>query len=138
MKRIFPIYPKTSGSHVSQKRIDKLKQKAIEIISKNEQSIILAFRKLISRYSKHVTMDLKLDVAIRKIKNAVVCRESIGEWGFSDEDTIWIPTIKMNDTFLLGILLHEALHYCCSFNGKDICSKDEHYVMRLLGEECEK
>jgi hypothetical protein len=44
----------------------------------------------------------------------------------------------MNDTFLLGILLHEALHYCCSFNGKDICSKDEHYVMRLLGEECEK
>ena len=69
MKRIFPIYPKTSGSYVSQKRIDKLKQKAIEIISKNEQSITLAFRKLMSRYSKHVTMDLKLDVANRNISN---------------------------------------------------------------------
>ena len=83
-------------------------------------------------------MDLKLEVAVHKIKNAVVCPGSDEDWGFSDEEKIWISTIKMNDTFLLGILLHESLHYCCTFNGKDICSKDEHYVMRLLGEKCEK
>lgn len=138
MKRIFPIYPETSGSHVSQKRINKLKKKAIEIITKNERSIHVAFRKLQSRHSKPITMDLKLEVAVHKIKNAVVCPGSDEDWGFSDEEKIWIPTIKMNDTFLLGILLHESLHYCCTFNGKDICSKDEHYVMRLLGEKCEK
>ena len=42
----------------------------------------------------------------------------------------------MNDTYLLGTMLHESLHYICTFNGKDICSKDEHYVMSLLGDDC--
>jgi hypothetical protein len=136
MKKIFPDYPKTSGSHVSQRRINKLKQEAIDIITKNERSIQLAFQKLASRYTKNIVIDLKLDVAVSKIQNAVVSRESEIDWGYSDDEKIWIPTIKMNDTFLLGILLHESLHYCCTFNGKDICSKDEHYVMRLLGEDC--
>ena len=35
----------------------------------------------------------------------------------------------------MGTILHEALHYLCTFNGKDICEKDEHYVMELLGEQ---
>ena len=34
MKKIFPDYPNTSGSHVSQRRINKLKQEAIDIITK--------------------------------------------------------------------------------------------------------
>ena len=74
MKKIFPDYPKTSGSHVSQRRINKLKQEAIDIITKNERSIQLAFQKLASRYTKNIVIDLKLDIAISKIQNAVVSR----------------------------------------------------------------
>ena len=136
MKKIFPEYPNTSGSHVSQRRINKLKDEAIGILKKNERAIAMAFKKLASRYSKPPVIDLKLDIAADKIRNAVVSRESDCDWGWSDDEKIWIPSVKMNDTFLLGILLHEALHYCCTFDGKDICSKDEHYVMRLLGEDC--
>ena len=76
MKKIFPDYPNTSGSHVSQRRINKLKQEAIDIITKNERSIQLAFQKLASRYTKNIVIDLKLDIAISKIQNAVVSRES--------------------------------------------------------------
>jgi hypothetical protein len=136
MKKIFPNYPETSGSYVSQRRINKLKSKAIDIIIKNKTSIHLAFKKLASRHSKNINIHLDLDIAVSKIKNAVISRESETDWGYSDDEKIWVPVIKMNDIFLLGILLHESLHYCCTFNGKDICSKDEHYVMRLLGEDC--
>ena len=136
MKKIFPDYPETSGSYVSQRRINKLKPKAIDIIIKNKKSILLAFKKLASRHSKNINIQLNLDIAVSKIENAVISRESELDWGYSDDEKIWIPIIKMNDIFLLGVLLHESLHYCCTFNGKDICSKDEHYVMRLLGEDC--
>lgn len=136
MKKIFPDYPETSGSYVSQRRINKLKSKAIDIIIKNKTSIQLAFKKLASRHSKNINIHLDLNIAVSKIENAVISRESESDWGYSDDEKIWVPIIKMNDIFLLGVLLHESLHYCCTFNGKDICSKDEHYVMRLLGEDC--
>lgn len=133
---IFPTYPKTSGSYVSQRRINKLKPIVIDILKTKQSQILSAFRKLASRYSKMPKIELHIEEAIEKVKNARVTAGSEDMHGESDDYRIWIPRNKTNDTVLLGTLLHEALHYICTFNGKDICAKDEHYVMALLGDDC--
>ena len=89
-----------------------------------------------ARYEKSPVIRLNIDAAIDKVQNARVSGESDAMHGESDDCRLWIPKNKVNDTLLLGTLLHEALHYICTFNGKDICAKDEHYVMRLLGDDC--
>ena len=81
-------------------------------------------------------IEFNIDQAIEKVKNARVIYSSNNLHGESDNYRIWIPSAKMNDTYLLGTMLHESLHYICTFNGKDICSKDEHYVMNYLGDDC--
>ena len=43
---------------------------------------------------------------------------------------------KIDYPELVGTILHEALHYFAYFNKKEICEKDEHYVMRALGDDC--
>jgi len=135
MKKIFPEYPKTSGSYVSQRRINKCKPQVIEILRTKQTQILKAFKKLATRYSRKPRIELHIDEAIERVNNARVIREADGLWGESDDTRIWIPANKTNDTVLMGTILHEALHYLCTFNGKDICEKDEHYVMELLGEQ---
>lgn len=133
---IFPEYPETSGSFVSQRRINKLKPVVIQILENKQQHILNAFKKLATRYSKPPKIVLHIEDAIDKVKNARVTSESDSMHGESDDYRIWIPKNKTNDTVLMGTLLHEALHYICTFNGQDICEKDEHYVMALLGDDC--
>tara|TARA_B110000008_G_C16952550_1_gene556880 strand:+ start:1185 stop:1592 length:408 start_codon:yes stop_codon:yes gene_type:complete len=133
---IFPTYPNTSGSYVSQRRINKLKPKVIEILENKQAIILKAFQQLSARYSRPPVIQLHVEEAIQKVMNARVTGESGEMHGESDDYRIWIPKNKANDTLLFGTLLHESLHYICTFNGKDICSKDEHYVMRLLGDDC--
>ena len=36
---------------------------------------------------------------------------------------------------LVGTILHESLHNIGMINGKDICEKDEHAIMKSLGEQ---
>lgn len=133
---IFPTYPSTSGSYVSQRRINKLKPIVINILQTKQTQIFQAFKKLASRYTKMPKIELHIEEAIEKVRNARVTSGSDDMHGESDDYRIWIPKNKTNDTVLLGTLLHEALHYICTFNGKDICTKDEHYVMALLGDDC--
>ena len=133
---IFPEYPETSGSYVSQRRINKLKPVVIHILENKQQQILNAFKKLAARYSKPPKIVLHIEDAIEKVRNARVTSESHSMHGESDNYRIWIPKNKTNDTVLMGTLLHEALHYICTFNGQDICEKDEHYVMALLGDDC--
>jgi len=133
---IFPEYPETSGPYVSQRRINKLKPKVIHILQTKKAAILKGFQKLATRYDKRVVIQLHMDEAIEKVQHARVTYESDSMHGESDDYRIWIPKNKTNDAHLLGTLLHEALHYICTFNGKDICAKDEHYVMRLLGDDC--
>ena len=133
---IFPKYPNTSGPYVSQRRINKQKNKVINILQQKKPQILLAFKQLAKRYSKKPVIEINIDQAIEKVKNARVIYSSNNLHGESDNYRIWIPSAKMNDTYLLGTMLHESLHYICNFNGKDICSKDEHYVMALLGDDC--
>lgn len=134
--RIFPEYPDTSGSHVSQRRINKLKEPVVQILRQRADTIRKAFEKLATRYDKQPVLKLHIDDAIAKVRNARVTEESDSLHGESDGYRMWIPAAKMNDTYLLGVMLHEALHYVATFDGKDICAKDEHYVMRLLGDDC--
>ena len=133
---IFPEYPKTSGSYVSQRRINKQKAVVIRILETKQVQIFNAFKKLAARYSKPPIIELHIEAAIEKVRNARVTVGSDEMHGESDDYRIWIPKNKTNDTVLMGTLLHEALHYICTFNGKDICAKDEHYVMALLGDDC--
>ena len=49
---------------------------------------------------------------------------------------IWISSNKLSDDELVGTILHESLHYLVTFNGNDICEKDEHQVMAKLGDDC--
>lgn len=133
---IFPKYPNTSGSYVSQRRINKQKNKVISILKQKKPQILSAFKQLAKRYSKNPVIEINIDQAIEKVKNARVISSSDSLHGESDNYRMWIPSSKMNDTYLLGTMLHESLHYICTFNGKDICSKDEHYVMALLGDDC--
>ena len=36
----------------------------------------------------------------------------------------------------VGTLLHEALHCLAMIDNKEICAKDEHQVIRELGDDC--
>ena len=134
--RIFPEYPNTSGSYVSQRRINKQKAAVIHILKTREFEIRKAFGQLAKRYSHPPQIKLHIDQAIEKVQHAKVTKASDDLHGESDDKRIWIPSNKVNDIRLMGILLHESLHYICTFNGRDICSKDEHYVMQLLGDDC--
>ena len=134
--KIFPDYPNTSGSYVSQRRINKQKKTVIDILQKRESDIKRAFQQLAKRYSNPPQIKLHIEQAIQKVERAKVTRASEELHGESDDTRIWIPSNKMNDIRLMGTLLHEALHYICTFNGRDICCKDEHYVMQLLGDDC--
>lgn len=131
---IFPVYPPTSGSHASQRRVNKLKPVAVAILTEEATKVRRAFQTLARGRAKGIQLDL--DAACVKIENARMSPESGGLHGESDGDTIWISKNKINDAELLGVLLHESLHYCCTMDGRDICEKDEHRVMRALGDDC--
>ena len=106
------------------------------ILKTKQSQILAAFKQLAKRYSKPPKIELHIEQAIEKVRNARVTYESEDLHGESDDYRMWIPAAKCNDTYLMGTMLHEALHYICTFDGSDICSKDEHYVMRLLGDDC--
>jgi len=133
---IFPKYPSTSGSYISQRRINKQKQAVIHILKTKQPQILAAFKQLAKRYRKQPKIELNIDQSIEKVRNAIVTYDSDELHGESDDHRMWIPAAKCNDTYLMGTMLHEALHYICTFDGKDICSENEHYVMRLLGDDC--
>ena len=128
---IFPSYPDTSGSHASQRRINKLKLVALAILNQESSKIEYAFKALAKSRGQHIQIEMHLDWASLKVENARMSNEDGGLHG----DTIWISKNKINAAVLLGVLLHESLHYCCTFNGHDICTKDEHRVMRMLGDD---
>lgn len=138
-KNIFPVYQTTSGSRVSQKRINRLKPILKTIIVEEFEKIRKAFYTFAKkRYNgKQIRVHLDLEKMLLRCDNIFVCKKD-DIYGESDEDGIWIAKEKMNDSILLGTMLHESLHFCCTFNKQWICSSDEHQIMSLLGEvhEC--
>ena len=58
---IFPTYPHTSGSHVSQRRINKQKDAVIHILETKQPQILAAFKRLAKRHSKTPTIKLHIE-----------------------------------------------------------------------------
>lgn len=136
-KHIFPIYKAISGSHVSQKRINRAKNIVIEILNSEKDKIDKAFKTLINKKYKNKNIMIKYfyNSSIERVKNTRLSNESDDIDAETNDNIIWICKNKLSDSHLIGAILHESLHYIARFNNKDICEKDEHYVMKLLGEE---
>lgn len=134
--KIFPDYTFNSGSYVSQKRINKAIRVVVKILEDEENKIKKAFKELANKKykGKKITINFDFKSSIERVKNAKVNKESDLVDGESDYYQIWINSNQISDDLLIGVLLHESLHYLATFNNKDICEKDEHYVMGLLGE----
>lgn len=133
---VFPNYPNTSGSHVSQRRVNRLKPIALAVLQDREKTVFKAFQAFARRRHSDRPPKVRFDLetALRRVEGAAVCPE--GVYGECDEARVWVAREKMNDAYLLGTLLHEALHYAVTFNGKFVCEDDEHAVFRALGDDC--
>tara|TARA_E500000178_G_C16841798_1_gene670954 strand:- start:34 stop:504 length:471 start_codon:yes stop_codon:yes gene_type:complete len=135
---IFPNYKYTSGPIVSKKRINNA-QKIVTLILIEEQNKITNAFKLLAKKrhkSKNIKINIDFDSALNCVKNVKLTKENDDLYGVTDGYTIWISPIKMSYEYLVGTILHESLHHICTFDNKSICGKDEHYVMRLLGDDC--
>lgn len=133
---LFPMYPATSGSHVSQRRVHRIQGIAIELVRSKQALIEKAFRTFATkRYNRPVRVKMLWKNIEARILSAAVCQDE-SVYGECDESQIWISKEKMNDIYLLGTMLHEALHYGCTFNGNWICEDDEHIIFRSLGDDC--
>ena len=134
---IFPEYRSVSGSIVSQKRINIVKKVVCSILLQEERKITRAFEELARKKYKGKKMILKVDIpsAIRRVNTAKVKRDNDYDFGEADDESMWISACKVSDEHLVGTILHEALHYIATFNGKDICEKDEHFVIKMLGDD---
>ena len=62
---IFPVYPPTSGSHASQRRVNKLKPVALAILTEEAAKVRRAFQTLARGRGKGIQLDL--DAACVKI-----------------------------------------------------------------------
>lgn len=134
---IFPTYHKKSGPYVSQRRINKLKILTKNILSEESQRIETVFMNYIRKRHKDRVLKVTVDIegAMQRVDNTYVCHDE-SLFGESDGEKIWISKEKMSDAYLLGTLLHEALHFTVSINGKSMCEKEEHLVFALLGDDC--
>lgn len=133
---IFPKYKETSGSIVSNKRIKRAKEIVLLILLEEQEKIKNAYKTLAKKKYKDKKISIKYDFnsCLDRVKNTILAKENEILHGESDGYKIWISKNKLNDGHLIGTILHESLHYAATFNDKEICEKDEHYVMELLGE----
>lgn len=136
--KIFPKYKYVSGSHVSQKRINKAKKIVLSILEEEENKIRKEFKNLLEKKFKGKYKSLKINfkLAKEKIKSAKLSKESDGLHGESNYYQIWISSNKLSDDELVGTMLHESLHFISTYDRNEICEKDEHYVMAKLGDDC--
>lgn len=136
-QNVFPRYPSTSGSFVSQRRINKLKPLAIRILSEEREKILKVFTKFLQRkYHGMVKVRFDLAFATERIETTKVHTYKKGDvFGECDENKIFIAKEKMNDSYLLGTMLHEALHYSCTCNKNYISEEDEHKIFSLIGDD---
>jgi len=133
---IFPRYRDVSGPYVSIKRINQAKNIVTHILAEEEIRIVKAFETFARKkyINKRIKVDVDIQAAKNMVNNTVLHTRDNTLYGESDGEQIWISKIKMSSEVLVGTMLHESLHNIATFNGKDICEKDEHTVMISLGE----
>ena len=125
---LFPDYDTLSPVVSTAYRIPHYSARARERISTHAQEITSAAR----RVDSEATVDL--GVAYRKL-NCVQRKRLKYVWGQTDDTSIEISSASMQETYVVGTLLHEALHDCFTHgNGIPFTEEEEHAVMFLLGE----
>eukprot|EP00483_Globobulimina_turgida_P009054 UN09072 len=129
---IFPDYRQVSGSHVSQKRINVAKQLVSLILRQEQRKIHRAFEEFARKKyrGKKMTLSVNIASAIKRVNTAKVKRDNDYDYGEADDENMWISACQLSDEQLVGTILHEAIHYIATFNGKDICEKDETFVLK--------
>ena len=137
-QKVFPNYTYKSGPIVSRKIIKRAVEVVRRILTHERKKIEKAFKTLADiRYGHNkarVTFDY--DNAYRRVLATKLCPANEYCYGESDNTGIWICKNKIHYAELVGTILHESLHYFAYFNDKEICEKDDHYVMRMLGDDC--
>jgi len=134
---LFPDYRDLSGPKVSRKRINRAKIIVKSILQQQRQKIIKAFEIFAKKkyYKQNPKTVVSITRAINMVENTTLYTEDDCIYGYSDGYSIWISAIKMSNEALVGTILHESLHNISTINGKDICEKDEHTIMKSLGEQ---
>ncbi len=135
---VFQIYKYNSAPILSKKILTRAIYIVIKIFDEERNKIEKAFSDLArKRYrGKVINIDFDYETVYRRVYSTKISSENEYCYGESDENQIWICRNKVPYDILVGTILHEALHYFAYFNGKEICEKDEHYVMRQLGDDC--
>ncbi len=135
--RLFPDYRDLSGPKVSRKRINRAKIIVKSILRQQSQKITEAFETFAKKkyYKQNPKTVVSIARAINMVENTILYTEDHCIYGYSDGYSIWVSAIKMSNEALVGTILHESLHNISTINGKDICEKDEHTIMKSLGEQ---
>ena len=135
--KIFPDFRKVSGSRVSKKRIKRAVLIVVQILKDERKRILEAFQILAKKRhkDKKIIINMDIETAIERAKNTRLSKQNDDLYGETDGDRIWICANKMSEEDLVSTILHECLHGITTFNDKEICEKDEHYVIRLLGDD---
>lgn len=132
---IFPHYRSVSGSIVTQKRIDRVKTFVKEIVREERHKVLAAFKAFCGSQVR-IRVNFAMDKIDRTKLSSTVCVDA-SCYGQTLGREIWITPMKMSDELLIGTILHEALHEMCTYRGgKYISEKQEHCVMRYLGDDC--
>ena len=129
-KYIFPNYDKNTGMVSKKASLDKYAQECLMIIWENKKRIIKAIQK--------IDKDAKITFRYTLTKLSNIKRVKLKDcWGQADETGIDIAYSNMSESFLLGTILHEALHNVAFHKDKTPFTEEEdHKFMRILGEIC--
>ena len=129
MKSIFPNYEKYSKIIPKKAPLGKYAQLCIMIIWANKSYIKKAIKKIDSKaiISYRYTFNKLMNIKRVKLKDC---------WGQADETGIDIAYINMEESWLIGTILHEALHNLAYHSDNTPFSEEEdHQFMALLGEQ---
>ena len=125
---LFPDYKRCSPIVSTAYRIKQYAKRAAERIRKHEEAVLAAARTIDSK----ATVDL--ETAYKKLENVKRKRLST-VWGQASATCIEISSAPMREDYVLGTLIHEALHDCFFHENNIHFTEDkEHNVMSVLGE----
>jgi len=138
--RVFPIYTSNARNRrmniITQDRIDSLKPVAIQIVEQKIDSLQFAFDFLGKLFYRGRSVILDIDRSKRRAYQARLGEVQEGFIAESDEIEIVIAPGSMSESYLLGTLLHEMIHYMGQIGGRFIDTHHEHLVMYMLGDDC--
>ena len=125
---LFPTYSQSSPTVSTAYIIDYYARCAAERISQHQKEIRLAAQR-IDRKAK-----INLQRAYGKLRN--VKRKPLKSvWGQADAVSIDISSYDMTENYVIGTLIHEALHdIFLHGNGHSFTEEEDHRVMHILGE----